>query len=103
MGKGPPGLKSAEGQMTHDSRGKVAPEDDITGEGSTSVKLGAAKEDGIMRASLIWALGSQPLGSCASDSGPPPGLKVERQGGSGISLSVVDPGTPIKTVEDMGL
>jgi hypothetical protein len=32
MGKGPPGLKSGEGQMTHGNRGKVGrSEDDITG------------------------------------------------------------------------
>jgi hypothetical protein len=47
MGKGPPGLKSGEGQMTHGNRGKVAPEDDITGEGPTLVKHRAAEKDGI--------------------------------------------------------
>jgi hypothetical protein len=72
MGKGPPGLKSGEGQMTHGNRGKVAPKDDITGEGPTLVKHRAAEEDGIMRAPLIRALRSRLLGSCAPDSGPPP-------------------------------
>jgi hypothetical protein len=87
MGKGPPGLKSGEGQMTHGSRGKVAPEDDITGEGPTLVKHRAAEEDGITRASLIRALGSRPLGSCASDSGPPPPwLKGRKAGGVRNSL-----------------
>jgi hypothetical protein len=47
MGKGPPGLKSGEGQMTLGSRGKVAPKDDMMGEGPTLVKPGAAEEDGI--------------------------------------------------------
>jgi hypothetical protein len=31
MGKGPPGLKSGDGQMTHGNRGEAAQEDDITG------------------------------------------------------------------------
>jgi hypothetical protein len=31
MGKGPPGLKRREGQMTHGNRGRVASEDGITG------------------------------------------------------------------------
>jgi hypothetical protein len=30
MGKGLPGLKSGEGQMTHGNRGRVASEDGIT-------------------------------------------------------------------------
>jgi hypothetical protein len=58
--------------MTHGSRGKVAPEDDIMGEGPMLVKHRVAEENGITRVPLIWALGSRPLGSCASDSGPPP-------------------------------
>jgi hypothetical protein len=37
------------------------------------------------------------------DSGPPPPLrlKVERQGGSGITFIAIDPGTLIRTVEEM--
>jgi hypothetical protein len=50
----------------------VAQEDDIMGEGPTLVKHRAAEKDGIERASLIRALRSRSLGSCAPDSGPPP-------------------------------
>jgi hypothetical protein len=72
MMNGTTGLKSGERQMTHGNRGKVALEDDITGEGPTLVKPRAAEKDGIVRAPLIRALRSRPLGSCAPDSGPPP-------------------------------
>jgi hypothetical protein len=58
--------------MTHGNGGKVAQEDDITGEGPTLVKHSATEKDGIVRASLIQELRSQPLGICAPDSGPPP-------------------------------
>jgi hypothetical protein len=36
-----------EGWMTHGSRGKVALEDDMTGEGPTLVKHRAAEKDGM--------------------------------------------------------
>jgi hypothetical protein len=58
-----------------------------------------------VRTSLIWAFRSRPLKRCTLDSRPPPppplSLKVERQGGSRIALSIVDPGAPIKTIEEM--
>jgi hypothetical protein len=67
------------------------------------VKNRAAEKDGITRAPLIRVLRSWPLGSCAPDSRPPPPLclKVERQGGSGISLSAVDLGALISAVEEV--
>jgi hypothetical protein len=83
MGKGPPGLKSGGGQMTHGTRGKVVLEDDMTGEGPTLAKHRAAEKDGIARAPLIWALRSRSSKSCAPDSGPPPPppLKGRKVGG----------------------
>jgi hypothetical protein len=41
--------------MTHDNKGKVALENDITGEGTTLAKQEAAEKDGIVQAPLIRA------------------------------------------------
>jgi hypothetical protein len=54
-GKGPPDQRVEEGWMTHGSRGKVALENDITGEGPTLAKHRAAEKDGIVQAPLIRA------------------------------------------------
>jgi hypothetical protein len=54
------------------------------------------------RAPLIWALRSGPLEVASTiPDPPPPTLKVERRGGSGITFSPVDPGALIWAVGEM--
>ena len=82
--------------MTHGSRRKVVLEDDKMGEGPTLSKHRAVEKDRIVQASLIWAPRSWPPESFTWELGPPPlRLKVERQGGSDLIFTAVDPGAYI--------
>jgi hypothetical protein len=74
------------------------------GGGPTLIKRRKTEDVRIACAPLIRALKSQPLERCVLDSGPPPPpprLKVERRGGSGITLRVIDLGASIAAVEEV--
>jgi hypothetical protein len=72
------------------------------GGGGTLIKHRKTEDVRIACAPLIRALKSRPLERCVLDSRPPPPhLKVERRGGSGITLRAIDPGASIVAVEEM--
>jgi hypothetical protein len=73
----------------------------MTGKGSMLVKCRRREDAWASCAPLIWVLESQPSGRCVLDSGPPPPLKGRKAGGSGITLSAIDPGASIIFVEEM--
>jgi hypothetical protein len=68
--------------MTDNNRGKAFLEDDMMRERPTMTKPREAKNDGIARALLIWALRSRSSESYSPNSGPPPPLlKGRKEGG----------------------